>query len=450
VSATSARARRSGIGFVLCGLLCGLTAFSGWRATPARAASVRPASLGAFDFHSGARGVRFFDIDAKNGNEDGDVPEASSNLASGPVGSALAAVAWPGPIAGNVGTLILVSSPSAPPQASMLNDPVKAEAHTGQNPPTVTNSSVPGVTMTATATSDTVQSDATVQNTASDAGTFGPTHAHSSTTTTGDVGKAASNSVVQNVNIGAGAVKIDSVTSTAEAHSDGTKADGSATTTVNGMTIGGTPATVDQNGVHVGDQGQPANQAANAAAQQVLAQSGITMTVSAPTRDVKGSNAAVTAGSLIITFPTGAGNPTFVMTIGGAEASVAATTADESPSLADLGTSVSGGAGGGGDVASLVDTSPSGVAAGGLGVASGVAGSGSPVVPSSGGARPTTTRVTPFTPAAAFGARPTTFGWVLLALVAAGLVSFGLRRLTDDLLGERGASACPLQQDNTP
>lgn len=451
MSATTRPARRGGVILVLSGLLCAMTAFTGWRAAPARAAAARPtsvrtASLGAFDLHSGGRGVRFFDIDAKNGNQDGDVPEASANLASGPVGSALAAVAWPGPIASNVGTLILVSSPSAPPEASMLNYPVRAEAHSGSNPPTVTNNSVPGVTMTATAKSDSAESDAVVQNTASDAGTFGPTHAHSSTTESGDAAKAAANSLVQNVNIGAGAVKIDSVTSTAEAHSDGKKADGAGTTTVQGMTIGGQPATVDQDGIHFGAQGQPANQALNDAAKQVLAQSGISMVVSAPTKEVKGSNASVTAGSLVITFATGAGNPTFVLTLGGAEASVAAITGDDSPSLVDLGTSVSGSGGGGsGDVASLLDTSPVGVSPGGLGVASGVAGSGSPVAPSehSSGVR----NGTQFTNAAVFGAKPTTFGWVLLALIAAGLMAFGLRRLTDDLLGERAASVCPLDED---
>jgi hypothetical protein len=294
-----------------------------------------------------------------------------------------------------------------------------------------------------------VESDATVQNTASDAGTFGPTHVHSNVAT-GDVVKAASNSIVQNVSIGAGAVKIDSVTSTAEAHSDGKKADGTASTVVNGMTIGGTPATVDQDGVHVGDQGQPANQAVNDAAKQALAQSGISMTVSAPTKDVKGSNAAVTAGSLIITFATGAGNPTFVMTLGGAEASVAAIPGDESPSIADLGTSVAGGpsdTGGSGDLASL-DTSPTGVSPGGLGVASGVAGSGSPVAPS--GASSGGDKETSLANATAFAAKPTTLGWVLLALIAAGLLAFGLRRLTDDLLAERAASVCPLDQEDAP
>jgi hypothetical protein len=299
--------------------------------------------------------------------------------------------------------------------------------------------------MTATAKNDTVESDAMVQNTASDAGTFGPTHVHSSTTT-GDVGKAAANSVVQNLVFGAGAVKIDSVTSAAEAHSDGVKADGTASTTVNGMTVNGMPATVDENGVHFGSQGQPANKAVNDAAQQALAQSGFSMVVSAPTKDVKGSNASVTAGSLIISWATGAGNPTFVWTVGGAQASVAATPGDESPSIADLGTSVAGGpadTGSSGDLASL-DTSPSGVSPGGLGVASGVAGSGSPVAPTGSAGN---NKETPFTNATAFGARPTTFGWVLLALIAAGLVAFGLRRLTDDLLAERAASVCPLDQD---
>jgi hypothetical protein len=414
-------------------------AFNGWRAAPARAAT-----LFSFDFHSGGRGVRFFDIDAKNGNQDGDVPEASANLASGPVGYGLAAVAWPGPLASNAGSLILVLQPSAPPQTNTLNYPIRAEAHTGQNPPTTKNSSVPGTTMTATAKSDVVESDADVQNASSDAGTFGPSHVHSHTANTAGVGKADATSLVQNVNFGAGVVKIDSVTSAAEAHSDGVKADGIASTTVQGMTVNGMPATVDENGVHFGDQGQPVNKAVNDAALQALGQSGFSIVMSAPTKEVKGSSAAVTAGSLIITWATGAGNPTFVWSIGGAEASVAAAAAPDEASLIDTGTApVSSGSA----VGSLVDTSTGGVSPGGLGIASGEAGSGSPLA-AAGTSADAAQGETALSPAAALTSKPTKFGWVLLAMLAALLVGLGLRRLTDDLLADRAATVCPLEDDS--
>jgi hypothetical protein len=420
------------------GLVCGTVAFNGWRAAPAKAAT-----LFSFDFHSGGRGVRFYDVDAKNGDQEGEVPEASANLASGPVGYGLAAVAWPGPIAANAGTLILVLRPDAPPQATMLNDPVRAEARTGQNPPTTTNSSVPGTSMTATAKTDLVESDANVQGTTSDAGTFGPTHAHSHTTNGGGTGKADATSLVQNISFGGGVIKIDSVSSTAEAHTDGVKADGSAGTVVNGMTVNGTPATVDENGLHIGDSSQPVNKAINDAAVQALSQAGISVVVSAPTKEVKGGSAQVTAGSLVISWATGAGNPTFIWSIGGAQASVAAAPASDEPvaSLTDDTVSSSGGSG----LGSLSDTSAAGVSPGGLGVATGEAGSGSPLV-AQGTTGATDGEKRSFTPAA-FTGHPTRIGWVVLGLLAALLAGLGLRRLTDDLLADRAVTACPLQEE---
>ena len=428
--------RLSGALLVVVGLVSGTVAFNGWRAAPARAAT-----LFSFDFNAGGRGVRFYDVDAKNGDQEGEAPEASSSMASGPVGHALASVAWPGPIAGNAGTLILILRPDAPPQAGTLNDPIRAEASTGQNPPTAKYDSVPGTVLTATAKPDLVESDAVINNTTSDPGTFGPTHVHSRTANLGASGKAEAMSLVQNIDVAGGVIKIQSVASNASATTDGTKADGTATTTVNGMTVNGVPATVDEKGLHIGDQNQPANQQINDAANQALTQAGINVIVSAPTKTVQGGAAQVQAGSLIISWATGAGNPTFIMTIGGAAASVAAASAaDEGSSVADTGgtpvSSISG------DVSSspVGDTAVAGVAPGSLGVASGQAGSGSPVTKDVSSAA----SVTP----ASFVGHPTRAGWVVLGLLAAALLGIGVRRLTDDLLADKPAAVCPLQQED--
>ena len=48
-------------------------------------------------------GRPFFDEDAANGNQEGEVPESSANLANGPVGYGLSSVVWPGPLASNAG-----------------------------------------------------------------------------------------------------------------------------------------------------------------------------------------------------------------------------------------------------------------------------------------------------------------------------------------------------------
>ena len=437
------RRRRLGGVLILTGLLSGAGALATFQATPASAVE-----FGSFDLHAGARGTTVFNDDASGGRQaEGTAPETQATLQNGPVGSGLATVAYPGPLAANGGTLILVLQPgcsaTAPaglpngttpvcplPDAAgkAANYPVKAEAREGDPEPTNTYTGTPGTELTATALPQKVTADATINKSAAQEGTFGPTSAHSLAATTATEGKAQGDSNVQDINLG-GVIKIDSVTSQAIATTDGVKAKVSAATAVNGMTVGGQPAYVDERGFHIGEQGQDTNAVANQIAQQALSQGGFNIYVSTPQKEVKGASGLVTAGSLIITQKSDSGVTGYIF--GGSQANVTA-----APGSGDLLTdllgdtgSVTGGTVGSGSLSGVSSVSPS----------SPVGGAGKPRVGqvALGGAQNASTSGTPLK-----------FGTVLLAALAALLLSAGMRRLSEGVLAERAAATtCSLKVD---
>ena len=427
--------RQRSSGLLAAGLVCAVAAGYLWLLAPRARAD---APLSSFRVASGARGWRFFDEDATNGNQEGEVPESSANLANGPIGYGLASVVWPGPLASNAGSLILVLQPTAPPQVTVLNNPIRAEARTGQNPPTTTNNNTPGTSMVATATADLVEALATVSS-SSGGGSFGPSHTHAITNLAGSSAKAASDSLVQDVSLAGGVVKIDSVSSVAEATTNGAMSGGDAHTTVHGMTIGGQPATIDDKGLHIGSQDQPANAAANQIAQQALGKSGTSITLSQPDKETKDATTSVTAGSLVVSWNTGSGS-IFTVTLGGAEATVTA-----APGI-DAGLSgfaTPGGADGGSGLPGATGAGTAPLSAGAP--TAGSAGSASPAAltgaTASGTARPSLKL-------AAHG-RLITTGAVVLGVLATVLIGFGMRRLGDSILAEPAAAVCPLAEDSS-
>jgi hypothetical protein len=438
---TGSRRRRVGAAFILTGLLCGTGALAAFQATPASAVE-----FGSFDLRAGARGTTIFNDDASGARQfEGTAPETEATLQNGPVGNGLAAVAWPGPLAGNAGTLLLVLQPGCtatspvglasgstpvcplPDDAKQINVPVRAEARSGDNPPTKTFTGVPGTELTATAEAAKVTADATINKSASQPGTFGPTSAHSLVSQTADAAIAQGNSTVQDIDLG-GVIKIDSVTSLAKATTDGTKADGSAATAVNGMTVAGQPAYVDDKGFHIGEQGQDTNAVANQIAQQALGQGGFNIYVSTPQKEISGAAAKVTAGSLIITQKSDSGVTGYIF--GGSQASVTA-----APGSGDLlsglgGDEFSGGTDGvgSGSLSDVGGVSPSGPS-------SGAPGGNGPVA------------IGPIKNASS-GGKPVRPGAVVLGALAAVFLAVGMRRLSDDVLTERAAAtSCSLEAD---
>ena len=439
---TSGRPR--GVVLIASGLLCGIVAIVGMPATSAQEAQAPPATLFSYDLTSGANGYAMFYEDPSGSRQgEGNVPEASASLTTGPIGLGLASMAWPGSVAANGGTLVLVLAPDAPEEASELNYPVRAEARTGQEPATTKNE-IPGASMVATATPALVEAEGKVQDTTGESGGFGPSRAYSKVTLDGAKGTSQSASRVEKISLAGGVIKIDSVTSTAEAVTDGVKASGDASTVVSGMTIGGQPATVGEDGVTIGEEGQPANAVANQIARQALAQSGAEIVLGAPTKELDGPTGVVSAPSLVISWESEGG--TFAVILGGARA--AATGApplddallggdtpvsdvDPVPAAGDAGDGGGTGSGSTGDTGGAVEPTDPGAPADDGAAAAPPDDGGGEVALDAAPARSLSKPV-----------RPVFF---LLGLLAALLVAMGMRRMGDDVLAERAASAsCPL------
>jgi len=238
-----------------------------------------------------------------------------------------------------------------------------------------------------------------------------------------------------------GVVTIARVLSTAKLTTDGQAATGDGHTTIDGLKIAGQAATVDDQGVHIGGQSNPAQNQINAALAQALAKTGLTMKLVSNDKSINGATGSVTAGSLVIQYeddkeqlvPGGIQN-SFTIALGGATAEV-----DSSQgSNADLGETPT-------EVAaadnSSGDTSVSG-----------------PDIPPAGlgdiATPPSALASTPRGPAAAaLPFRPIlnsfglAWGLVLFAVLMALGLAFGLRRLTDDVFADAPATvACPLEE----
>ena len=368
---------------------------------------------------------------------EGVVPESVSTLAKGPIGFALSSVVWPGTLAGNLGsTIILAGGSDVPPEATMLNSPVRAEARTGGDGEPVVYDDVPGARMTAQAVDDEVKADAEVaQSAALGAGTFGNSRSSTRTAVTGVAGAVAeASSSVSDISIAAGVVTIGSVRSTAKATTDGTTATVEGRTVTTGMKIGGIPVEITDEGITVQETSAPLNKTLSDTVNAAIEQAGMTIALSQPVETKERGNADYRAGSLVFVWQPQP-DQQFTVVLGGAAVSVAA-----EPELTfDLGDDLA--------VAPPVDAPaltggvsgapPTGEVplAGDLGAAPDVAAPADPV------AAPQTAPVARRLPLPD-GISPVS---VLLGLLGAGLLAAGLRRLPDRLLQQAPATRCVLE-----
>jgi hypothetical protein len=451
--------RRAGIALVTAGVACVASAAVGGLAmTTAHADTAAPGSgFGALDLFARSSAIRLPAYSHQSEDVSFSVPYAESTLKAGGVGHAVTSVFWPGATGANGGTVLaLVGAQCVPPNPNgllpvpcattlpepppavyqALNDPEKAENTTSGSKDTVTLDRPYG-TMTATSTESKVIAETTMAGGKSTPlpVTFGATEARSSDMLTGPkLAVIDAVSTVRDINLG-GVITIGAVTSVAHATTDGTKATGTAHTTVSGMKIGGVPVTVDERGITVNGNNASAA-AANAAVNQALAQSGFQIFFAKPRRDVKGSQATLDSGSLVITQNndqyTGQGNDTGQMLqLGGASI-----VADANPGFPYVNLPVP----------------PIGPAAGGNGApatAAAAAAGGVPALTGDAGAAPVVAGGTAnqAAPVLASNKLPLPAGvsalLVILALFGAGLVAAGLRRFTDQVL-VAGGPACPL------
>lgn len=436
---------------LIAGITClgGAVAVAATGGLPAGADNAAGSGFFSFSLTATAPGQQFtydYPSATPHPQAEGEVPESVANLNSSPQGYALATIAWPGPLAGNAGTTSQLLNLGVPPsQANELNDPARAEARTGSGPPTVTNNSVPGTSMTATATPAAVDSDATTVGLSGPAPQSGSgnTETHSSVKLTGAAqAVATAHSVVHNVSLAGGLVTISSVTSTATATTDGVKGTASGGTVVSGMKIAGQPAYVDEHGLHVGQSGPsaPVNSIAAAIANQALAGFGMKVAVSQPQTQAQGAHVSYDAGNVVFYWPVPSDShgDTFTVTFGGASVSVTASPSESQPTLVSLP-----------PVAASTPGAELPSAPGGTPVLSDTgSGPSSPAAVPSGPSAPVAQASPPavlLTPQRAAATLPKGLSPLLPVLVVLGsiLVAGGLRRLPDRVL-EASSTTCPL------
>jgi hypothetical protein len=277
------------------------------------------------------------------GQAEGDVPQSQSTFETGPVGYALAAIAWPGALGANAGDLAVVLTDGTLPPGNQgtlrtLNDPVRAEARSA-GPTDASYGQVPGVTMSSHADGNGATAVASLQGAeVPSAATFGNVTTKTATKADGATASSTADSTLSHLSFAGGVLTVASLTSNATATSDGTKGVGTGATLASGVKVAGQPATIDETGLHVGSSSAPVNDAANQIAQQALSQAGFRVLVTKPTVKVSGPTAEVTSGAIVVLWSQ-QGN-TVAFTFGAATAK-----ADAQPGF-DTGASAGGTAAG--------------------------------------------------------------------------------------------------------
>ncbi len=327
---TERRWRLARAGALACSLACFAGAARATTSNGSAAIANRGGTFASYQVGGHGKGMNF----AQGANLDGEAPEAYVLFETGGLGYARASLAWPGSVFANAGdTIVLASGGGIPePLAStflQVRSPVRAEARSPGGPPDATFAQAPD-TMTAHADPNGARATGTSGATqVPGAMKYGSAFANSdallnSTACSGGAEQCQQVSITttsqaSGVDIGAGVVKIKSVDSIAEAMTNGVAAVGSASTTVNGLTIAGQPATIDDRGLHLGTNGSSApNEAVSQIQQQALDQAQIRLSLSKPTHDTQGSSTVQGAPTLLVVL--GSGDNSFAVGLGGAEA----------------------------------------------------------------------------------------------------------------------------------
>jgi hypothetical protein len=252
-----------------------------------------------------------------------DVPQVRSALTTGGVGAGLASIAWPGDIGGNGGDALLILEPSFPASiAKLLNDPVKAEAHSTGTRHAI-NKSLPGTVMESSATHSLVTASSQTQAALPGLGSLGAFSGSSSSRLVGPhTVRAVAESAVTNLNLAGGVIKIGSLVSHAVVVSNGKTAKGHAATTVAGVTIAGIPVTIDHDGIRLATTVVPTDAVTKLLSTTLKAlKLHTTFTKTLVTHD--GGFASYDSGALVLSYRPN--NSNYSITLGRASAQVNAT-----------------------------------------------------------------------------------------------------------------------------
>lgn len=439
------RRSRRWLSVVAGGAMVSLSIGSAWQSAHAET----PVNFGSYTISSTAPGFEMWeDEPTANAHPEGggQVPYSTSALSAGGLGYALSSVAWPGATEANADKVALLlfprdvtvpGGPSVPVPDAVIglidtaapaaNYPIRAEARSGAGAPDATFDAQ-AANLKAHADPALAQATATMKAADGQAGfSFGNAETVANSVLNATTGSASADSRITKIDIG-GVIKIDSVTSHAEASTDGVTAPApSGATVVQGMTIAGQPAYVDDQGVHIGEQGQPANAVVSQIANQALAQGGFSFFVAQPQQEQAGSSASYTAGALVIMWkpPQNPSENVFFISLGGSRVAVTATpgSAFGVPSPPPSVPSVVG--------SPAIASAPSRP-----GISS------TPVTsPAPSAAKPATSSPVGRAIAATFSGLG---GQTALGLLGAGLMFFGFRRVADDIV-DRAPSSCPLE-----
>ncbi|MBV8980437.1 MAG: hypothetical protein JO086_06030 [Acidimicrobiia bacterium] len=438
------------LAYLVVGLL--LAGVFGVRIASARADDT---TLGSYSAVAAAPGVEVIEDEPSaqaHPEGQGDAPYTTSILTNGGVGYALSSIAWPGAYGGNAGSLVLVALPSTigpvpRPDAvtglvqtvsPALQYPIRAEARAG-TAPDASYGQIPGTTLTSHADPNDVHAVADVKSAQQSGINYGNMHSDSSSTLDGNSVKTLADSVIQNIDIG-GVIKIKSLVSTATATTDGSNSSANGGTVMQGVTVAGQAATIDQNGLHIGSSSSPLNATAAAAANQALSNFGMKVYVSQPVTERSDGSVTYQASSVVFTFvpPSDPSKNVIVLTLGGARVSVAPGAGFGEPSAAATDTgggATSGDTGGGASVLGAGLTGGTSTPLGSTGVSSGGVGTRAT-------SRGTTQNVGGVNIAKTFDG--VGVGWLLAALAAAGLIGFGAYRLLAELV-DKPPAMCPLE-----
>lgn len=416
-----------------------------------------------------------------------DFPEAQSQFQTGPFGSGLATVFWPGSAGGNFGSLSTeLGLPSQlEPIASQMNDPIKASAQYPSGPGTAEYpQGAPGgvAVMQATAGPGGTTADASIVDQKASTVLGFSSAKGTSSATAANAAQATSSTDLSRVSILGGLIDIGSITSTALAQSDGNNGSGTAVTHVTAVTVLGQKASIGSDGLVLPDfpstLGSLTGPVVQNALSQVISGLGLTVTELPSSQSSNGAGYDVTSGAVSIEidppssvapvleqaasvlapfFPSQAAiiptlpgllqGMTITITLGRATASADASppfnlnfipTSIGAPVLAGTGPPV------GSSAAAVPVASSSGTSSGGVGPS--VAATPSATSnPTGGGTAPTSTAQ----PAAALVdlSSPLAAGAVLVGVLVALAVGYCLWRLGRMVLASDAGPACPLGQD---
>jgi hypothetical protein len=411
--------------------------------------------LGGFSTLARATGIRvFYDSEISPSPYpplfEGTLPEALAVYEAG-VGRAFSSMAWPGPLLGNLGTLIPLLITQENPitdLAKQLNYPIRAEAATGTNREQTFDLG-PGSGMVAHADEKLVFADGTFMGFRTpEVLAVGGITTHSSNEVLADSVVASALSAIEDIAIGpANLITIESIKTTAKVISDGVDAKTESNTVIAGVKVAGLPAKIDEDGITIASQVlgpllAPVVEQANKALEALGIQIYLT-----PIETVDAENdpfASVTASGLIITLDGElpqidsriplAGKQHIMLQFAGATVSAAASGAflDEEPT-GGLVDDVVDGLGGGVPIGDLPTDSGSPIDLGPVDLGSppvDTGGSGAPS-PSSGAGGGATELI---------GYSGVPIGLFVLALIGALFVGGWLRRLPDRVLVAAGTT----------